>query len=163
MRTRIAIVAALLLLLAALPMSVSAAKPGGFAGNWVAIDCATNENPEIGMDCDVWGDGSTLTLHIGTGATPQIVYKDSYSMECALGGSSSTRWVASGSGYYESQLAPEGDLLTFLFPVFDTSGCGSFAQGDPEPGGIYWDAGSDTLWEGDPDGDGWGHDFVRSH
>ncbi len=111
------------------------------------------------MDCNVWGDGSTLTLHIAKGATVHFVYQDSYDMSCALAGSPSTVLVVSGTGYYETNELDQ----TFFIPITSKASCGHFQLEGYDVGGIYWDEGSDSLWQGDPDGDGWGHSFTRAH
>jgi hypothetical protein len=91
------------------------------------------------------------------------VYQDSYSMECALAGSSSTRLVVTGSGYYETAEYPEVGLLTYFFPVTASARCGSYVLEGYDLGGMYWDEGSDSIWAGDPDGDGWGISWARAH
>ena len=135
-------------------------KPAGFAGSWTAIDCATGDNQtQSGMDCGIWGDASTLTLHVTKGEAPRFVYQDSYSAECALAGSAATRLVVTGSGYYETN---EWDQ-TFFIPITTSAHCGNLVLEGYDLGAIYWDEGSDTLWAGDPDGDGWGISWSRAH
>lgn len=122
------------------------APSAGFPGQWATFECAQWwEEPHV-VDCDRWGDGSTITLGIGRGRTPAAVYQDTYSSWCSLSGSANTRWVATGSGEYEG--------TDTLWLNFTRSGCGALAT-DGFTIQLYHDAGSDTLWE-DEDGDGWG-------
>jgi len=128
----------------------------GFAGNWTATDCATwweeNEDGSHDVDCSIWGDGSSLTLHIGPGDHPRVVFQDSYASTCANNGSSTERWVAAGSGEYDD---------IFLWLTFSKSGCGSFGMGGYGGVQLYHDPGSDTIFE-DGDGDGWGTNWYRA-
>ncbi len=122
----------------------------GFPGTWQAVDCA--QWWEDGhLACDVWGDGSDLSLSIGRGDTPKVGLQDSYASFCANNGSTATRFVASGYGTYS------GGQLT---PTYTKSGCGRVGAGGFVGADLYHDPGSDTLWE-DPDGDGWGIVWYR--
>ncbi len=164
MRSRVISLAVALAIVTSLALiqvaGAATGKPSGFAGSWTAIDCATGDNEsQSGMDCSVWGDASTLTLQVTKGDAPRFVYSDSYSMECALAGSSATRLVVTGTGYYETN---EFDQ-TFLYPVTASAHCGNVVLEGFDLSGIYWDEGSDSLWSGDPDGDGWGIGWARAH
>ena len=129
----------------------AAGSATGFTGRWIAIDCATWWESPNPVDCGVWGDGSAMTMTIGPGATPAVIYQDTFASVCANNGSPSTRWVAAGTGTYED---------TFLVVTFTKSGCGTFGMGGYEAQ-LYHDPGSDTIWE-DPDGDGWGTNWHRA-
>jgi hypothetical protein len=133
----------------------SPGEPTGYTGNWTTIDCATwwEEGPDGHIvDCDRWGDGSSMTLRIGPGETPRIVFQDDYASSCAVASSPSTRWVGAGSGSY----ADLGLVVTLT-----KTGCGTFQAGGSVELGLYHDPGSDTLWE-DGDGDGWGIIWQRT-
>jgi hypothetical protein len=88
-------------------------------------------------------DGSPLTMHIGPGDTPQVTYYDSYSTVCD--NNASPTWVGAGKGEF---------FEIWLFVSFNRPGC------DPLVLQLYWDKGSDTLWE-DEDGDGVGITWSR--
>lgn len=136
-------------LLTALALAPSALAAGssthGFAGRWTAVDCAAWWE-DGHLDCSVWGDGSYQTLDIGRGDDPRIRFEDYYAGYCANNDSPSTHWVAAGYGQYDGP---------FLWPTYTKSGCGRFGSGGYASGALYYDSGSDTIWE-DPDGDGWG-------
>ncbi|TAK01417.1 MAG: hypothetical protein EPO36_05135 [Chloroflexota bacterium] len=142
------------LLLAAVPGFASAGGPPlGFAGVWTAVDCATwwEETPDGHVvDCDVWGDGSTIILAVGRGANPHVFFADTYSSLCADQGLP-TSFSGVGRGTYEQASG-------MLFIHVDTT-CGSVSQGWLDIG-FYRDPGSDTLWS-DDDGDGWGWALTR--
>ena len=148
-RGMVAVVAAVALTLAVASVALAAPK-AGFAGQWQSVDCAQGwEDGQV--DCSVWGDGSQLSMTIGSGSTPRATFQDSYALVCAINGSASTRWVAAGTGAYED---------IFLWVTFTKSGCGTFGQGGYAVQ-LYHDPGSDTIWE-DPDGDGWGYVWHRA-
>jgi len=164
MRSRVISIAAVFAVVTSLALvqvvGAYSGKPAGFAGSWTAIDCATGDNQgQWGMDCSVWGDASTLTLHVTKGDAPRFVYQDAYSTECAMAGSAATRLVVTGSGYYATN---EWDQ-TFFIPITTVARCGNLVLEGYDLGGIYWDEGSDSLWAGDPDGDGWGISWGRAH
>jgi len=148
---RVVAAMALALLVAVIATPASAATSSGYTGNWTATDCASWWE-DAHLDCRQWGDGSSLTLHIGVGEVPRAVFQDSYATFCANNGSPSTRWVAAGSGEYED---------IFLWLTFATSGCGTFGNGGYGGVQLYHDPGSDTMWE-DEDGDGWGITWYRA-
>ena len=101
------------------------------------------------MDCSRWGDGSSLTLHIGMGQTPQIAYQDSYNAFCATQGGTSASWVSAGVGT-SSNVLIEASLK---------GGCGT--PGDTtQQMHLYYEVANDTIWE-DEDGDGWGYHYHR--
>lgn len=149
MRSLSTLVAVVALFVAAPAALAADGAPSGFAGNWVSIDCATSETGQV--DCDQWGDGSAMTMHIGQGDTPRVIFQDTYASYCANNGSASTRWVAAGSGEYDD---------IFLWLTFSKSGCGNVATGGYGGVQLYHDAGSDTIWD-DADGDGWGYIWYR--
>jgi len=123
----------------------------GFTGHWTTVDCAQWwEDPHV-VNCELWGDGSRLTLAIGPGVTPTVVFQDFFASVCANNGSRSTRWIAAGTGEFDE---------AFLWPTYTKSGCGTFGMGGYGGDALYHDPGSDTLWE-DPDGDGWGYVWHR--
>jgi hypothetical protein len=150
---RAAIALALFSLLAGLIVAPAAlaAPPSasGFVGNWTTTDCATSESGEI--HCEVWGDGSTMGLHIGTGDEPRATFVDFYASSCANGGRPNTHWVGAGTGAYED---------IFLFVTLNKTGCGVAQMNSEVVFQLYHDLGSDTLWE-DEDGDGWGLMWFR--
>lgn len=133
-----------------------AASPtaSGFVGNWTTTDCATTPLGEI--HCEVWGDGSVMGLHVGSGDTPRVVFQDFYAGSCAAGGRGSTHWVGAGTASYED---------IFLFAPLDKTGCGTEQQGSQVTLQFYYDPGSDTLWGGEPigqgEGDDWGYIWYR--
>ena len=116
----------------------------GFAGRWTTTDCATSPSGEV--HCEVWGDGSLMTLGIGRGDTPRVTFQDVYASSCANAGSPSTRWVGAGTGQY---------FEIWLFATLNKTGCGTYQMGASVELQFYYDPGSDTLWE-DEDGDEWG-------
>lgn len=145
------IVTGAVLLVPVEPQAETSAR--GFVGTWEAIDCAYYSESGV-LDCERWGDGSRMTLQISAGATPAVTYQDEYSSICEEQGSSSTRWVAAGKGEY---------LGAALFVTLSKSGCGRFDATSNETGAprqLYWDEGSDTVWE-DSDGDGYGYLWRR--
>lgn len=151
---RLGILSAALLLQLALASSVfaGASATHGYSGSWETIDCA--QWWEDGhVDCGVYGDGSRQTLNIGRGDTPRISFADDYATSCVNAGSRSARWVGSGYGYYDGG---------FLWVVLTRTGCGTYQQGSTVEAQLYYDQGSDTIWE-DEDGDGWGWVYRRSH
>jgi len=131
--------------------TLGASPATGYTGRWTAIDCATWwEEPHV-VDCSIWGDGSVQTLTIGPGSRPTATYQDTYASVCAGDGFPDTRFVAAGRGEFDEP---------YLWVTYRRTGCGVVATG-----GVaiqyYHDAGSDTIWE-DPDGDGWGLNWVRA-
>jgi hypothetical protein len=132
------------------PALFAAGAPSGFVGGWRTIDCATSG--DAGADCAVWGDGSVMTLSISPGEAPHAVFQDTYASVCASNGSQSTRWVAVGTGEYDAE---------YLWLTFTKSGCGSFGMGGYGGVQLYYDPGSDTIWQ-DEDGDGWGLIWYRT-
>lgn len=122
----------------------------GFAGNWATTDCAHIDSV---LRCDVWGDGSPMTLTIGRGDTPRVSFQDSYAISCDLAGSPSTRWIGKGTGYY---------FEIWLFAPLDKTGCGTYQAGSAIELQFYYDPGSDTLWE-DEDGDSAGYIWHRAN
>jgi hypothetical protein len=133
--------------------STALASPGtayGFAGQYTAIDCATwwEENPDGSHDveCSIWGDGSTLTLQIGRGAKPRVVFIESSSTWCVDSGFEA---VFKGVGYGTF------DDPTNLAVTLPSTWCGSVPLDGTASFGLYRDPGSKTLWW-DADGDGWG-------
>jgi hypothetical protein len=139
------------LLVAFIATPASAAASSAYTGNWISTDCASWWE-DAHLDCQQWGDGSFMTLHIGVGDAPRAVYRDSYASVCANNGSPSTRWVAAGSGEYDD---------IFLWLTFTKSGCGTFGDGGYGGVQLSTDVGSDTMWE-DEDGDGWGITWYRA-
>jgi len=134
-------------------MPVLAASPAtGYTGRWTAIDCATWQDEPHEVDCSRWGDASVQTLTIGPGTIPQATYQDGLATVCAESGFPNTRFVAIGTGTYEAG---------HLFVTYARAGCGIAASGGGFTIDYYYDAGSDTIWE-DPDGDGWGLNWVRA-
>jgi hypothetical protein len=128
-------------------------QPGsatGFSGVWTSIDCATwwEETPEGHLiDCNRWGDGSALTLIVGKGASPHVLFRDSLESGCAA---RPTGRVGLGKGrYFEIWLLVE--------PLTERCGRSRLARSMS----LYHDPGSDTLWE-DEDGDGWGLTWHRA-
>lgn len=117
-------------------------------GTWESIDCASTGE---GVDCNVWGDGSTMFLTIGSTREPTVELVDTYSTYCADQGLD-TVFTATGQGDY----VRDGIWLNF-----DGSWCGSTPVDiAPYSVGLYFDPGSGTMWE-DPDGDGWGYVWYR--
>ena len=120
----------------------------GFAGHYTATDCATwwEENPDGShdIDCSIWGDGSTMTLDIGNGAQPSVLFVDSYATFCA-NANLTTTYTAVGKGAFVDS--------NNLEVTFTSIRCGDVLVGAGDIVGLY---GPDpTLWS-DPDGDGWG-------
>lgn len=144
--------------------------PIEFVGVWTAIDC-----PSVGgapADCSLnWldgdgnptivADGSLQTLRIERGITPRVTYADSYASYCDNNDSSSTRWVAAGTGEYVDADGNPAPPFVTLWANFSKSGCGQFGQGGYSIQ-IYRDPGSDMLWE-DSDGDNYGTVWSRAH
>lgn len=125
----------------------------GFGGTWTTTDCAAwwEERPSGHlMDCDRWGDGSSMTLRIESGGRPRMTFRDADS-SCASGSGSPPTSLAEGIGVYEG---------IFLSTTFPTDGCRSIGIGKDGELQLYRDAGSDTLWA-DEDGDGWGLIWYR--
>ncbi|HEX6128429.1 MAG TPA: hypothetical protein VF071_05330 [Candidatus Limnocylindria bacterium] len=151
----VAVAALVAQLIIATPASATPRGPDGYAGVWRAIECAQWESDSPwDVDCEMWGDGSTLRLVIGHGETPRLLHTDSYSSYCADElDSPVTHWVSRGIGSYE-----ENGILSV---DFTTGGCGSVDIGFHSAGAFYWDPGSDTLWSSDPDGDGYGIHWWR--
>jgi hypothetical protein len=104
-----------------------------FSGHWTATDL----------------DGSTLTMHIGRGATPHVQLRDSYT-DCSGDGTPSA-WTGLGSGEY---------FEIWLFVNFELVHCGASSSGDAPVLQFFRDYGGDTLWE-DEDGDGVGITWYR--
>lgn len=128
--------------------SASPGKAYGFAGHYTATDCATwwEENPDGShdIDCSVWGDDSAMTLDIGTGVHPSVLFIDTYATFCA-NANLPTTYTAVGKGAF----VDSNNLEVTFTSVF----CGDVAM-DVGPGmGLYGPV--PTLWN-DPDGDGWG-------
>lgn len=122
--------------LAVAPAVLAAGPATGFSGTWATIDCATwwEEGPDGHLiDCDVWGDGSSMTLVIAPGDTPQVTFQDAYASSCVNAGSSSTRWVGAGKGYY-------GDI--YLFAPLPKTGCGTYQMRSSVQLELYHDPGS---------------------
>lgn len=144
-----------LLVLASLtfaPAVVAAPGPpaSSFTGIWTAVDCASWWE-DAHLDCSVWGDGSQQTLRIGFGEAPRVTYEDAYASFCFNNGGHSTRWIAAGSGEFDTP---------YLWVNFTKSGCGEFGTGGYTIQ-LYYDPGSDTIWE-DTDGDLWGTTWYRA-
>ena len=132
------------------PTTLAASPTGtGFVGNWTTTDCATTPLGEI--HCEVWGDGSEMGLHVGSGDNPRVLFTDFFAGSCAAEGRGSTQWVGAGTGVYED---------IYLFTSFDKTGCGTKQQNAAVEMQFYYDPGSDTLWE-DEDGDEWGYIWYR--
>lgn len=90
-------------------------------------------------------------MQIGPADAPRVMFRDSYGSVCANNDSPSTQFVAQGMGISDG---------SFLNLTFTRSGCGSLKLGGYEDR-LYHDPGSDTLWSGDPDDDGWGLVWYR--
>jgi hypothetical protein len=146
-----AFVGAIALLVTLVESAVAAPPPAisGFVGQWVTADCATT--PDGVVDCGLWGDGSTMSLTIGTGEYPQVTIRDSFAIGCQVEGNPATRFTASGVGTYD------GD---HLWVDFSRGGCGRFRPAVFTIQ-LYHDPGSDTLWE-DEDGDEFGYIWYRA-
>ena len=136
------------MLLAFAPVTSAAS---GFTGLWTTIDCATS--PEGVVDCDVWGDGSLMAMRIGVGEHPRVTFQDFYAASCDGAGSPSTHFVGAGVGTYDD---------IFLWVDLDKTGCGRTNAKLDIAFQLYYDPGSDTIWE-DEDGDGWGIIWHRFH
>jgi hypothetical protein len=147
---RLAIISLVMASLAMAPAAnASPSSTHGFAGNWQTTDCAQFDGD---LHCDIWGDGSHMTLNIGRGDTPRVSFQDSYASSCDNAGSPSTRWVGQGKGYY---------FEIWLFAPLSKTGCGTYQAGSGVELQFYYDTGSDTLWE-DEDGDGYGLIWYRA-
>ncbi len=137
----------------AVPTAAAARTVDGHVGVWQTIDCAQWESADpTEFRCDIWGDGSTLQISITGGRVPVVTLRDTYSDWCSVNASSHV-WTGTGYGTYTD---PGQMETTFL-----RGGCGSLQFEAPwSIGSLYWDEGSDQLWN-DPDGDGWGYHFWR--
>lgn len=144
-----------------LPAAAPAAPPDypPLAGTWSTIDCAQWWEGGVPVDCDLWGDGSTITLTIYPDPMPAIRVVDDYSAECVAAGEPEN-FIARGRSWYE---VDEPGVRT-LSRDFTKSGCRNL--GPPEPWyelPFCWDPGSDALWTDVP-GDGtigWGYTWRR--
>lgn len=131
------------------PAPADPASAHGPAGNWTSVDCAQWEADPARMDCSRWGDGSSLTLHIGMGENPQITYEDAYNTYCASKGATSEKWVSAGTG-----TSSNASIVASL-----KGGCGTLGDATQQMH-LYYEIGNDTIWQ-DEDADGWGYHFHR--
>ena len=140
-----------------LPGAALAAPPShpDLAGTWYTIDCAQWWEGGVPVDCSVWGDGSTIYLTIGPGNAPVAWLYDTYAQVCEDNGEP-PYWIALGMGSWEVD-EPSNRTLNIGFRL---AGCGTLEKDNSYTIGLYWDPGSDTMWN-DPDGDGWGLTWRR--
>ena len=147
-RITLALVAFGWLALAPATMAFSPGSAYGFAGSYVAMECATwwEERPDHlhDVDCSVWGDGSLMTLSIGRGTHPIVTQIDSSATFCANEGLP-LRHRAVGYGTF----VDDNNLEVTFIAAF----CGTVLVAAPGTMGLYGP--EPTLWN-DPDGDGWG-------
>jgi hypothetical protein len=123
----------------------------GFGGSWRATNCATHESelPDgHPVDCERWGDGTTLMLWIEPGQGSAVTMTGARVGSCRGRGGVASDPPAPGPG-------------SFLLLEFQQADCGGVGLGDDQTVWLYHDPGSDTLWL-DDDGDGWGLIWHRT-
>ena len=96
----------------------------GFTGVWKGTDPV---------------DGSELTISIGRGDAPQVLFVDSFAPNCA-DADLPTRFAGVGKGEYDD---------IFLWVTLTQTWCGTTRYGEVTGIQMHWDPGSDTLWGAD--------------
>ena len=122
--------------------------PREFVGAWTTRNCATFWVHQGMVDCDRWGDDTTLRLEIPAEGRAVISVVGVEAQSCI------------GKASDESTLVPpQPGAGTFLLIRFEPASCGLLGIGDDMTIDVYRARGQDEPWI-DDDGDGWGHKMA---
>jgi hypothetical protein len=153
LRQLLLVAALILLLIAALAIRAGSTPPSplpmGFGGAWTTTNCAMwwagGEQPAV--DCDRWGDGTTIELSIGHGEPASIRVSSAPVPDC----------VGSASVNITPPMVRDG---TFLWVEVEGTPCARLELGDDSASHLYLEPGDQRIWF-DDDGDGWGLFWTR--